>query len=435
MFARRSFVCLLCCGLAALVGGCSRDSKQPTASASAPASALPVAAASASKPEPQGEIWQPSVAAEDESAEAEPEASVATLGANDHPRWLLDDAVDIGPAAPVSACTRGAVFVTTSDELRLAKLGKLGRGDKPTHTPVAPLPSSRDDFTLARGPAVAGEDVYWISGRQLLHRSLQGAHGSAQPLANDAVPGTRVAVPTAGGPQLPTLPRALAYIARSAEGPPRRVAKLWIEGHAPLLLTPDGAAASSVGLVRDAQGLVAWSIEGRTGMTPVHSRAIRFGKAGPELQEDRVVWVGGASQPFTELIPLGAKDQQQRVALPLERDVTRFGLLQLSLEREQSQARSRWALYPNGLDPAPVAGGSLCGEQVVAVVMPQSAQGATPQRLEIISAEDNTTPALVASFAQRFFDVSLQSLGDAGALLVSVADRRTWAVTVRCRSN
>jgi hypothetical protein len=377
-------------------------------------------------------IWQPTAETEDEP---EPETQEPAVATTDHPRWLLDDAVDVGPAAPVSASTRGVVFVTTSDELRLAQLGKLSRGKTPAHTPVTPLPTSRDDFTLARGPAVLDDDVYWISGRQLLQLSLRDARGAAQPLAVDAVPGTRVAVPTPSRAPLPALPRTLAYIARSAEEPPRRVAKLWVEGHAPVVLTPEGAAASSVGLVRDGEGLVAWSIEGRTGMTPVHSRAIRFGKTGPQLLEDRVVWVGGASQPFTELIPLGANGQQQRVALPLERDVSRFGLLQLSLERDQPEARPRWSLYPNGLDPAPVAGGSLCGEQVVAVVMPQSAQGATPQRLEVLSAEDSATPALVASFAQRFFDVSLQTLGDDAALLVSVADRRTWAVTLRCRKH
>lgn len=327
-------------------------------------------------------------------------------------------------------------MLTRSNELRLARTGKLSSKAETARTPLPPLPIAKDAVELARGPNMVGKRAYWISDHKLLTADLdeQGVASTPQVLATDAQNGTRVAVP-AGTPNNQKL-TSVAYIARSPDDPQTTIAKLWSEGVPLLNLTPAGAAATSVALAYTPDGLIAWSMEGRTGMTPVHARELRFPDGSRQLLEDRVVWVGGASQAFSELVALPAKvaapGGTARAVLATEQDVSHFGLLTLTLSGAP-ESQASWSLYPNGIDPAPVTSGELCGRTVIARVKPQSAQGATPQELELLSADDDTSPPLIVAYAQRFFDISLATVAG-GALLVTVADERTWATTLRCHN-
>jgi hypothetical protein len=326
-------------------------------------------------------------------------------------------------------------MLTRSNELRVARLGKLSTKAEAIRTPLPALPISKSVVELARGPSLIGKRAYWIAARQLLSAELDehGMVSAPQILATDAQNGTRVATP-AGTPSNQQV-TSVAYIARSPDDPATTIAKLWSEGLPAINLTPAGAAATSVALAYTPSGLIAWSMEGRTGMTPVHARELRFQGGGRQLLEDRVVWVGGASQPFSELVALPPPPDgaaPARAVLATEQDVSHFGLLTLTLTGAP-ESQANWALYPNGIDPAPVTSGELCGRTVIARVKPQSAQGATPQELELLSADDDASPPLIVAYAQRFFDISLAPVAG-GALLVTVADERTWATTLRCRS-
>ncbi len=351
-----------------------------------------------------------------------------------HPRWLVDEAVELGPAGRAVATQFGALMLTRNNELRLALVGKLGSKAQAVRSPINPLAIARDAVELARGPSVLGKRVYWIARHQLMTAELgeDGRTSPVQVLASDAKAGTRVAVPQ--GTATKDQPHAVAYIAKSPEDPQVTIAKLWSESSPPLNLTPAGAAASSVALTSVGNDIIAWSMEGRTGMSPVHAREVHFQGHTPQLQEDRVVWVGGASQPFSEIVALPAgAETPARALLATEQDVSHFGLLTLTLSAG-TESQPSWSLYPNGIDPAPVATGHLCGHTVIVRVKPQSAEGASPQELELLTTDPTTTsPPLIVAYAQRFFDVSLAALAD-GALLVTVADERTWATTLRCRS-
>lgn len=371
------------------------------------------------------------------ASEAEPAPSAAPALRGEHPDWIVDEAVEWAPAGRASATPLGALMVTRSNDLYLTPLGKMGSAANAVRSPLKPLAIPKEAVELARGPSVIGRRAYWIAARQLLTAELdeQGRMSPTRVLANDARDRTRVAVPQGTAPT--GLPEQLAYIGRSPDDPQVTVAKLWSEGSAPLNLTPAGAAASSVALTFTDNGLIAWSMEGRTGMTPVHAREIRFDRGKPQLLEDRVVWVGGASQPFSELIALPTRSGTMppgtsRIVLATEQDVSHFGLLTLTLSAT-GDSIPRWSLYPNGIDPAPVASAELCGRTVLVRVKPQSSQGATPQELELLVADpSSTTPPLIVAYAQRFFDISLATVAG-GALLVTVADERTWATTLRCR--
>jgi hypothetical protein len=179
-------------------------------------------------------------------------------------------------------------------------------------------------------------------------------------------------------------------------------------------------------------------LEARTSMSSIHQRPITVSSQGEvAVGEDRIVWVGGASQPTTEL-RLHSSDAESLLALmPMERDITHFGLIQIRipLAPKASEEEPVWWLYDNGIEPAPVTGTTLCGRQVVVVARPSSPSPRAPQEL-VWRTLGTTEPAATAIVArsQAFFEVSLAAVGEAG-LLTYVADHRTWARTVRCTSS
>ena len=119
--------------------------------------------------------------------------------------------------------------------------------------------------------------------------------------------------------------------------------------------------------------------------------------------------------------------------LPIERDIARFGLARVKVgESQDPNQEVTWRDYPNGMDPAPTATGHVCGKPVVLYARPNAATPRAPQELHLVPITDAGLGAstLIGS-GRRFSDVSLAPL-DAGALLVYVADHRTWARRLRC---
>jgi hypothetical protein len=201
-------------------------------------------------------------------------------------------------------------------------------------------------------------------------------------------------------------------------------------------LTPEGAAANSVALVPSASDLIALSLEARTGMAPVHARRVRFGADGaPKLEPDVVVWVGSSAGAFTELVGVASSSGDVSAFAPMSRDITHFGLVRIMVgATPRLEADVAWRTYPNGLDPAPLAAAVICGEPAVIYVRPSEARPRAPQELHLaVLGSDGLGPSEVIARARSFSDVSLAAL-DRGALVAWVADRRSWATTLRCRA-
>lgn len=394
--------------------GCSRaDTKSerqtPLTSASAP---LDSAAPKAPAPAPPAP-----------DRNEPPETASGDAGAGE--ALIVDEIVDLGPAGPATATTRGVALVTRTDEVELLPLQRSLRqlGGKPVSSPIAPTSRAATDFvSLGRAPAALGDSIAWISRGKLLKRGL--ARGSElQVLASDARDGTRVAAPVGGGERQ----QALAYVARAPGGD--LIAKLWTSQGGIRVLSPAGSAANSVALVQRANDLVAVYLEGRTGMTPLHARRIR----GAELDADAVVWVGGTAQPMTETAAAPSPTGDVWAFIPIERDASSFGLARVHITRDiNAGADVNWRMYPNGMDPAPAATGVVCEKPAILYTRPSEAAPRSPKELHLASLEATGLGAsiLVAS-ARVFSDVSLAAV-DGGALIVYVADRRTWARTLRC---
>ena len=343
--------------------------------------------------------------------------------------WIIDELSDVGPAGPAAATPRGVVLVTRDNELVEARWTPPGRssGRRPGPTAIAPVDLPRERFApFARGPAVLGDHAYWISKGRLVRRALQ--NGSLEALTNDARDFTRVAASSAAKDGT----AAVAYIAsRPSDG--EMVARVWAEGHGVATLSPEGSAAISVALAKTGDSLVALSIEGRMGMSPVHARSVTFSGGKARLGRDRVVWVAGSSDPLTEVHAFGSLGYRVWCLLPTERDTTRFGLARFAADSASSEdVEVSWRAYPNGLQPAPVASATLCGRDVVVYVRPSTAVPHAPQELHWATLDDRGLgPSTVVANARAFSDVSLSPVSE-GGLLVWVADHRTWARTLRC---
>jgi hypothetical protein len=333
----------------------------------------------------------------------------------------LSELADVGPGGPISASSAGVVFITKDDRVAIAPLGK-----KPGS--IEATKEAKDHFVIARGPSVAGEHAYWISSGRLVRRKLKG--GALEELAQGARSGTRVTAL----PKTENRPASVAYIGPAITPDARGAAYLWVEGSEPVVVSPEGSAASSVSLAATEDTLYVATLEGRTGMTPVHVREVDVSSGKPKLAEDVVVWVGGPAQSLTEVTAVNA-DDGLRALIPLERDITRFGLANVQVGSEpKMSAPVVWRPYPNGLDPAPVAVSSGCGDSYVVYARPAEARPRSPQELHLARLTTaGLGPSSVVARASAFANVSAAETPQ-GVLVAYVADFRTWARVYSCET-
>lgn len=356
--------------------------------------------------------------------------------------FVVDRLVDVAAAGPATATPRGVVLFDRANRLWLARRfpGPSSRAAEPRASPIAPLPAAAGPFPLSRAAAVRRQRAYWVSRGRLLSESLSRAGSGRSPvvLRDDARPGTRVATPIGAAVHLREVPEMAAYVARPDDVDAPARAQLWVAGRQEVLtLTPDLASASSVALVVGATGLHALFLEARTGMSIMHVRQVIGTRAQDmRLGEDHAVWVGGPARATTEIDVMVGGATGLSVWMPLERDITHFGLVRLGLDlpAESGSAETSWWLYDNGIEPAPLATTRLCGQRVLVAARPSSAQPGALQQLVLRSANlAAAAPTAILARSRAFFDVSLSPLGR-GALLTYVADHRTWARTLRCNS-
>jgi hypothetical protein len=421
---------LLAAALAPLTVGCSRKDQNPS-SPTTSASSSPARPAASATTAPAGSASATSAKSAAAPGSAPPEKAAPPAGsaaATGEGRFVFDEIADVGPAAPAAAAPLGVVLITRSDEVLLARLTPPASqgAAKPGKTKIAPIERNASEFApFIRGPAVLDGYAYWISKTRLVRRRIE--RGPLEELARAARDGTRVNTARAGD-------RAgAAYIGQGASD---LVARLWIEGHGERELSPEGSAANSVALVAPAPSeLLAVALEGRTAMTPIHARRIEIAKDGaPKLADDVVVWVGSSAQALTEVTAVSSSGDVWAFSA-IERDITHFGLARLRVgSPPSSNAEASWRDYPNGLDPAPVSAANVCGEPVVIFAQPSESRPHAPQELHLATSSPQALGASqVVARARGFSDVSIAPL-EGGALIAYVADRRTWALGMRCKN-
>ncbi|HVU00872.1 MAG TPA: hypothetical protein VHE30_03940 [Polyangiaceae bacterium] len=348
--------------------------------------------------------------------------------------WTLDRPVTLGPGAPVTATSFGVVANDREGNLFVLRLGRLPSGPAPGSTPLPALPDGSGPYSLGRGPGVFQNAAYWISHGSLVRRSLSGKIGPLEILAKDAHDGTRVAVPVpAPGRALAKIPNTVSYIVRPEKEDAPLVAKLWVEGSPPETLTAEGNSTHSVSLVQTEDGVLALSVQARMAMTPVHARRITFPNDRPLLGEDLVVWVGGGIQPLTEMTILPGGGDSLYGFIPHERSIQEFGVAELALGMHPGMdTKTTWLVYPNGIDPAPVAAGHVCGEPVLFYAEPESSRPDSEQELVLRSLSDTTGKRVARLQTGRAYYFTSIAEVPGGALAAWVGEDGTHASTLRC---
>jgi hypothetical protein len=364
-----------------------------------------------------------------ELPQEESPARAASAGAAPTPsKVVIDEAMVIGPAGQMTADEHGVVMIDRNDELHIAKRLALGSGSRPERARFSTVSGGPNDyFAVARGPLLLRGKAYWVSDGKLVRRIFDSST-PLEILARDARNGTRVA-----GAELAGAPAHAVYVTRpkTDDAPPR--ASLWVEGVGSEVLSPEGAGASSVAVASTGEDLFTIAIDARSAMTPLHGRRVHFNAGKPELAPDVVMWVGASSQTLSEVFasttPYGV-----RAFLPIERDISHFGLVMLELGSEpRMDPKAVWRGYPNGIDVAPVASGAFCGSAFVAYVRPENPAPDAPEVLELAEiSETGLGSAEAVASARGFSNVSLGAASNS-AVLAYVADYQTFATSIRCR--
>jgi hypothetical protein len=298
---------------------------------------------------------------------------------------------------------------------------------------VSPPPAREPNEVPARGSrlqcATAGEIAFCPDRDGAVHRS--GFAGEGDRIVASGRIGSRVAASLIGGTHT-----ALAYLAsrKTSEG---WVSEAWLEvdDEAPLRLSEDGSGATAVDLAARGAALVALSIDARSALTAMHARPVVYqGRA--QLGEDAVVFVGGPGDRQTAGVLALPSAGAGWALLPIGRDVADFGLAIVRLDDPlQVDEPTVWSMYPNGLDPAPVAAAAHGRGAWVARVRPQAAELGSSRVLELgeVDADGSFTPRDIVPTAERPSDVRL-AFGPRGDLWLAWVDASgSWVERLTCR--
>ena len=151
-------------------------------------------------------------------------------------------------------------------------------------------------------------------------------------------------------------------------------------------LSDEGAGATVLRLVPRGERAVALYLDARMAMLPVHARPISLRGKDLALADDAVIFVGGPPERGIDLTAAVA-GKSLFALIATARETSDFGMATLPVAEEpKHDVQAVWSLYPNGLDPAPMAAtihGTGDGPAWVARVRPSERAAGSPRILEL----------------------------------------------------
>jgi hypothetical protein len=302
----------------------------------------------------------------------------------------------------------------------------------PLPAPSSPAPARETIDGGARaastvGCAVAGDRAFCPDRSGAVHRAKLDA--SEDRVVASSRSGARVTAASLGAHA------ALAYLAsrKTSEG---WVSEAWlaVDDDAPTRLSEDGSGATWIALAEHKTGVLAVYLDARTALTAMHARAITH-DGGVRLGEDTVVFVGGPGDRRTGAAAAIGPGGSGWSLLPIARDVGSFGLAVVRIEAPpRVDEPVVWSIYPNGLDPAPVAAAEDARATWVARVLPESAEPGARRVLELgrIDGQGTFTPRDRVPTSGHATDVAL-AIDARGALWIAWLDSAgAWVERVAC---
>ncbi|MGO9835472.1 MAG: hypothetical protein ACLP1X_14760, partial [Polyangiaceae bacterium] len=249
---------------------------------------------------------------------------------------------------------------------------------------VAPTMESLDGGSAAGmtvACAVAGDKMFCPDKAGGVHRATRDGAGDGVIASSRS--GSRIAAAILGRTH-----HALSYLAsrRTSEG---WVSEAWlaVDDEAPVRVSEDGAGATSVALSVRGSSTLALIVDARAALTAMHVRPVSY-DGHLRLGDDEVVFVGGPGERHTAgALAISAKGPAWAL-LPIGKDVKTFGLAVVQIDDPpRVDEPSFWSIYPNGIDPAPVAA-FPGGRTWVVRVRPRSAEPGSPRLLEVGDIDD-----------------------------------------------
>jgi hypothetical protein len=277
--------------------------------------------------------------------------------------------------------------------------------------------------------AVSADRVFCADRSGAVHRTTR--EGTGDVVAASSRSGSRISAAT-----LAENHSALGYLAsrQTSEG---WVSEAWltVDDEAPVRISEDGCGATSLVLASRKAAVVAVTVDARAALTALHVRPVTFeGRA--QLGEDAVVFVGGPGDRRTAATIALPPSGPSWALLPIVRDIGSFGMAVVRVdEPAQVDEPVLWSMYPNGLDPAPVASVVEGSTTWVARVLPQTAEPGATRVLQLGGVDSGG--AFVAhdilATAAKLTDVTLAA-DRHGALWVAWVDGTgSWLERLVCR--
>lgn len=225
--------------------------------------------------------------------------------------------------------------------------------------------------------AVAGPYVFCMDTAGAIHRTPRV--GGADALVAHGRPGSRIAAEVVGGTHT-----VVAFLVdREGGGGVTREAFAVADTSPPVRISEDGSGASSVTLLPRGPSVVAMLVDARSAMTPVHARALDWKDGALAVGPDAVLFVGGGAETHTRGVVASSAKGVSFALVPIAGE-SGFGMAAVRLyDPPTIDAPTVWSMYPNGLDPAPIAATTGTSPIRVARVRPVDARPDSPRAVEL----------------------------------------------------
>jgi hypothetical protein len=354
---------------------------------------------------------------------------------------------DAGPSAcrlaygPAEQVFRGpAAIVPTATELKLVandggkpRVFAVPLGPPPPASAPAVAPSSPSSFVAMRWPPceMAGRWAYCQAAGGVVYRTTLGTTDTKQIAKSQ--PSTRIAAASLG-PEHSVL--ATLDARRTSEGVMMQAFVTLDDGET-TRLSDDGAGATVLRVVARGDRAFALYLDARTAMLPVHARPLSLRGKDLVLGDDAVVFVGGPPERGIELTAAAA-GRSLFALVPMARETTDFGMAAIPIaDQPKDDVQPAWSLYPNGLDPAPIAAtvpsvaagdGMGAGAAWVARVRPSERTAGSPRILELgrLDSAGAFTSLGAISTGKRITDIAIAT-DSFGAVWILYGDTNaTW---------
>jgi hypothetical protein len=284
----------------------------------------------------------------------------------------------------------------------VVRLPKASKGDNPAPTALA---------ELSPAPCVLGGKYTYCQDRAGIIRAYDENVPAPFVLSAVAAPGYRIAASRLGRAH-----SFVAYLAEANTTEGKMLQAFGVLDHgSPVRLSDDGAGATVLGLSARVDGAVVVSFDARAAMMPMHARTVQLqGDAALKLGPDSVLGIFGPPERGFAASVGSTVGGETVVLCPMPKDTVSFGLAAVPITELKADVAPTWSMYPNGLDPAPLAASQGGPRLYVARVRPSAPTPKSPLVLELghLDATFAFVPLAVVDAKHAAWDLALLPDGD-----------------------